>query len=40
MKMKLIEMTIPSKPKSGKQKYRLTVKGKEVLKDLENSNEI
>jgi predicted transcriptional regulator len=29
----LIEMTIPDKPRSSKQKYRLTEKGKRVLKE-------
>jgi ATP-dependent DNA helicase RecG len=28
----LIEMTIPDKPRSSKQKYRLTEKGKAILK--------
>jgi hypothetical protein len=27
----LVEMTIPSKPRSSKQKYRLTVKGRELV---------
>ncbi len=31
----LIEMTIPDKPKSSKQKYRLTEKGKKILEDVE-----
>jgi len=31
----LIEMTIPDKPKSSKQKYRLTEKGKKILGDVE-----
>lgn len=30
----LIEMTIPDKPRSSKQKYRLTPKGKAVLASL------
>ena len=29
----LIEMTIPDKPQSSKQKYRLTGKGRAVVKD-------
>jgi ATP-dependent DNA helicase RecG len=32
IKNKLVEMTIPDKPRSSKQKYRLTDKGREVLK--------
>jgi len=28
---RLIEMTIPDKPTSGKQKYRLTERGKQIL---------
>jgi hypothetical protein len=31
MKGGLIEMTVPDKPRSSKQKYRLTVKGRELL---------
>jgi ATP-dependent DNA helicase RecG len=31
----LIEMTIPDKPRSSKQKYRLTEKGRNVLKGIE-----
>jgi len=31
----LIEMTIPDKPRSSKQKYRLTPKGRAVLDELE-----
>ena len=30
----LIEMTIPYKPRSSKQKYKLTPKGQAVLEDL------
>ncbi|MFZ2634099.1 MAG: hypothetical protein WA081_06515 [Desulfosalsimonadaceae bacterium] len=30
----LIEMTIPDKPRSSRQKYRLTEKGRQFLKDL------
>ena len=33
--MKLIEMTIPGKPRSSKQKYRLTAKGRAVVKNEE-----
>ena len=29
----LIEMTIPDKPRSSKQKYRLTQKGQELMQD-------
>ncbi len=32
----LIEMTIPDKPRSSKQKYRLTDKGQEVLRSGSN----
>ena len=31
IKLELIEMTIPHKPRSSKQKYRLTEKGKQIL---------
>jgi ATP-dependent DNA helicase RecG len=30
----LIEMTIPDKPRSSKQKYRLTDKGRAILKEM------
>jgi len=32
LEAKVIEMTIPDKPRSSKQRYRLTEKGKAVLK--------
>lgn len=35
----LIEMTIPDKPRSSKQKYRLTEKGWKVLKGIEGGSE-
>lgn len=31
----ILEMTIPDKPRSSKQKYRLTNKGRALLKNLE-----
>lgn len=34
----LIEMTIPDKPRSSKQKYRLTKKGRQFLSDVEGSH--
>ena len=34
LKNDLIEMTIPDKPTSNKQKYRLTKLGREVAEDL------
>jgi len=33
VKLGLIEMTIPDKPRSSKQKYRLTEKGRKILKE-------
>jgi len=33
MKAGLIEMTIPDKPRSSKQKYRLTEKGRKAIPD-------
>ena len=32
----LLEMTIPDKPRSSKQRYRLTAKGREFLKSLKS----
>ena len=32
--MNLLEHTIPDKPRSGKQKYRLTAAGRQFLADL------
>ncbi|MBI4651167.1 transcriptional regulator [Candidatus Desantisbacteria bacterium] len=37
IEINFIEMTIPDKPQSSKQKYRLTEKGKEHLKLLEKN---
>ena len=34
----LIEMTIPDKPRSSKQRYRLTEKGRKFLDDLQGEN--
>ena len=34
-----LEMTVPDKPTSSKQKYRLTVKGRELLSKLEETKE-
>ncbi len=34
LKMELLEMTIPDKPTSPSQKYRITEKGKAVLDEL------
>ena len=36
MKAEVIEMTLPDKPNSPKQQYRLTVKGQILKKSLEN----
>ena len=33
----IIEMTIPDKPRSSNQKYRLTEKGRAILKELSNT---
>jgi len=35
----VLEMTIPDKPRSSKQKYRLTEKGRKVLKEIERGDE-
>ena len=32
----LIEMTIPDKPRSSKQKYRITGKGRDILEQIQN----
>lgn len=39
LEMDLIEMTIPDKPRSSKQKYRLTNKGRQVLSGIEEDEE-
>ena len=36
LKLFLVEMTIPNKPNSKNQKYRLTEKGEQLKKQLEN----
>jgi len=36
----LIEMTIPEKPNSSKQKYRLTEKGKQLQKILKEQDQL
>lgn len=38
LKKSLVEMTIPEKPRSSKQKYVITEKGKAVLSKLENKS--
>ncbi len=38
LEAKLIEMTIPDKPQSSKQRYKLTALGKEIKKQLENND--
>ena len=35
VKLSLIEMTIPDKPRSSKQKYRLTDAGKQILESMQ-----
>ncbi len=35
----LIEMTIPDKPRSNNQRYRLTPKGRDFLRQVQNSHE-
>ena len=35
----LVEMTIPDKPRSSKQKYRLTSAGEKVLKELKKGKD-
>ncbi len=37
LKVGIIEMTIPDKPRSSRQKYRLTEKGRELLKTYMNA---
>ncbi len=39
VKLGLIEMTIPEKPRSSKQKYRLTDKGRDTLEVLRNEED-
>lgn len=35
----LIEMTIPDKPRSSKQRYRLTQKGRKLLAQIQETDE-
>jgi len=35
----LIEMTIPDKPRSSKQRYRLTQKGRELLAQIQGADQ-
>ena len=35
LEVALLEMTIPDKPRSSKQKYRLTTKGRDFLVELD-----
>jgi ATP-dependent DNA helicase RecG len=37
VKVGWLERTIPNKPRSSKQKYRLTEKGRQILKQYENA---
>jgi len=37
--MNLLELTIPDKPRSGRQRYRLTAAGRRVLADLAEGTE-
>jgi ATP-dependent DNA helicase RecG len=39
LESKLVEMTIPDKPRSSKQKYRLTEKGRNMLAAIEGGAE-
>ena len=39
IRMKLIEMTIPDKPRSSRQKYRLTDAGKRLLASMQDKAE-
>jgi DNA-binding PadR family transcriptional regulator len=39
LKAGLIEMTLPGKPRSSKQRYRITPRGRNVLKKLRKGND-